>query len=103
MTKRAVADANGQSAAGAGRLDVSLDCRVTTKQGVCFMVVYVSGQWLDDTAAAVSFQDRAVQFADAVYEVVPVYNGRFFKVDAHLDRLQHGLDTLRIACRATHL
>lgn len=60
------------------------------------MIVYVNGQWMDDSTATVSFQDRAFVFADAVYEVVHIYNGAYFKMDLHLERMQNGLNTLRI-------
>lgn len=67
------------------------------------MIVYVNGKWMDEAAATVSFQDRAFVFADAVYEVLHIYNGAYFKLDLHLDRLQQGLDKLRISCRANDL
>ncbi|GAX91599.1 D-amino-acid transaminase [Effusibacillus lacus] len=67
------------------------------------MIVYVNGQWLEDTEATVSFQDRAFVFADAVYEVLHIYNGALFKLDLHQERLQKGLDTLRIPYRANDL
>ncbi|MFC4765836.1 D-amino acid aminotransferase [Effusibacillus consociatus] len=67
------------------------------------MIVYVNGQWLDDSSATVSFQDRAFVFADAVYEVVHIYNGSYFKLDLHLDRMQKGLDKLRIQSQVNDL
>lgn len=60
------------------------------------MIVYVNGRWLDDSTATVSFQDRAFVFADAVYEVIHIYNAACFKLDLHMNRMQHGLDKLRI-------
>lgn len=60
------------------------------------MIVYVNGQWMDDSTATVSFQDRAFVFADAVYEVVHIDNGVYFKMDLHLERMQNGLNRLRI-------
>ncbi|WP_018131660.1 D-amino-acid transaminase [Effusibacillus pohliae] len=67
------------------------------------MIVYVNGQWMDDSTASVSFQDRAFVFADAVYEVVYIYKGTYFKMDLHLERMQNGLDKLRIPFRADDL
>ncbi|HEX9447323.1 MAG TPA: D-amino-acid transaminase, partial [Dongiaceae bacterium] len=37
------------------------------------------------------------QFADGVYEVIPVYRGRMIDATAHLDRLDYSLGELRIA------
>ena len=36
---------------------------------------YVSGRYVPHQEAAVHIEDRGYQFADGVYEVVPVYNG----------------------------
>lgn len=40
--------------------------------------------------------DRGFLFADAVYEVIPVFRGRPFLLDAHLERLERSLAALRI-------
>ncbi len=42
-------------------------------------------------------EDRGYQFADGVYEVVPVYQGALVDEDLHLDRLERSLRELRIA------
>ncbi len=44
----------------------------------------------------VSPLDRAFLFGDAVYEVIPVFAGQPFLLDAHLDRLDRSLGELRI-------
>jgi D-alanine transaminase len=38
--------------------------------------------------ARISVEDRGFQFADGVYEVIRLYNGRAFAMDAHLERLE---------------
>jgi D-alanine transaminase len=40
--------------------------------------------------------DRGFLFGDAVYEVIPVFGGRVFLADAHLDRLDRSLAALCI-------
>jgi D-alanine transaminase len=40
--------------------------------------------------------DRGFLFGDSVYEVIPVFGGRVFLADAHLDRLDRSLAALRI-------
>lgn len=67
------------------------------------MIVYVNGQWLDEKEATVSFLDRGFVFADSIYEVLHIYNGKYFKLDLHIERMQNGLDKLRIPFRAQDL
>jgi D-alanine transaminase len=73
-------------------------------------VVYLNGQRVDYENAKISIEDRGFQFGDGLYEVVHVYNGRFFHLDRHLARLQKGaqeiyldldfgLDNLEKVCR----
>lgn len=57
---------------------------------------YVNGDYLPLEQARVSVLDRGLLFADAVYEVIPVYAGQPFLLDAHLRRLQHSLDGIRL-------
>ncbi|HEX2974018.1 MAG TPA: aminotransferase class IV, partial [Tepidisphaeraceae bacterium] len=50
-------------------------------------LIWLNGQIIPLAEARVSVEDRGFQFADGVYEVVRVYNGRPFTLDEHLDRL----------------
>ena len=59
-------------------------------------IVFLNGDYVPATEAKVSVDDRGYLFADGAYEVIRVYEGRPFRMDAHLDRLAHGLDDLRI-------
>jgi D-alanine transaminase len=36
----------------------------------------------------IDIEDRGYQFGDGVYEVIRVYNGRFFGMDEHMERLE---------------
>lgn len=60
------------------------------------MLVYLNGEFVDHASARVSVDDRGFLFADGVYEVARVYDGRIFQMHPHLERLQHGLGELRI-------
>ncbi len=60
-------------------------------------VVYVNGRYVPYGEARVHIDDRAYTFADGVYEVVTVANGRFVDEAPHLDRLDRSLRELRIA------
>ncbi len=46
--------------------------------------------------ARISPFDRGFLFGDGIYEVVPSYNGKPFRLDAHFERLQSGLDAIGI-------
>ncbi len=52
---------------------------------------YVNGRYLPHAQAAVHIEDRGYQFADGVYEVVPVYRGALVDEGRHLDRLERSL------------
>jgi D-alanine transaminase len=58
---------------------------------------YVNGRYVPHREASVHIEDRGYQFADGVYEVVPVFNGILVDEDLHLDRLDRSLSELRIA------
>ena len=59
--------------------------------------VYLNGQFLPITEAKVSVLDRGFIYGDGVYEVVPVYGRRPFRMPQHLKRLQYSLDGIRLA------
>ncbi len=58
---------------------------------------YVNGRYVPHRQAAVHIEDRGYQFADGVYEVVPVFGGTLVDEELHLDRLERSLRELRIA------
>jgi len=57
---------------------------------------YVNGRYVPHAAARVHIEDRGYQFADGVYEVIPIMGGRFVDEEPHLDRLGYSLAELRI-------
>lgn len=60
-------------------------------------LVYLNGEYLPLAEARVPVLDRGFIFGDGVYEVIPVYSRQPFRLDAHLARLQHSLDAIRLA------
>src|SRR5690606_30464670 len=60
------------------------------------VLVYLNGEFVPQAEARISVDDRGFLFADGVYEVVRVYDGRPFLMDAHLGRMRQGLHALRI-------
>jgi D-alanine transaminase len=65
-------------------------------------VCYLNGDYLPLAEARVSPLDRAFLFGDAVYEVVPVYASRPFRLHEHLDRLARSLAGIRMDPPHTH-
>ncbi len=49
--------------------------------------VYLNGAYLPLAEAGVSPLDRGFLYGDGVYEVIPVYSRRPFRIDEHLKRL----------------
>jgi D-alanine transaminase len=60
-------------------------------------LAYVNGRYVPHAQAMVHIEDRGYQFADGVYEVVPVIDGVLVDEEPHLDRLGYSLQELRIA------
>jgi len=65
-------------------------------------ICYLNGDYLPLTEARVSPLDRGFLFADAVYEVVPVYGGRPFRLRQHLERLDKSLAGIRMPAPLAH-
>lgn len=59
-------------------------------------VAYVNGQYLPHGQATVHIEDRGYQFADAVYEVWSVFDGRLGDYEGHVERLVRSLNALSI-------
>jgi len=61
------------------------------------VTVYLNGQFLPLEEAKVSVLDRGFIYGDGVYELVPVYGRRPYRLRQHLARLQRSLDGIRLA------
>lgn len=59
--------------------------------------VFVNGDFIASDQATVSVFDRGFLLGDGVYEVIPVYAGRCFKLAGHLNRLQNSLAGVKMA------
>src|SRR2546430_5134394 len=58
---------------------------------------YLNGAYLPLTEARISPLDRGFLYADAVYELMPVYGGRAFRFAAHGERLTRSLAGIGMA------
>ncbi len=60
-------------------------------------ICYLNGAYLPLQEARISPLDRGFLFADSVYEVLPVFDGRPYRFREHFDRLDRSLREIRIA------
>ncbi len=59
--------------------------------------VYLNGRFSPLEQATVSVLDRGFNFADGVYEVIPVFSGRLFRLPEHLERLENSLSGISLS------
>lgn len=65
-------------------------------------IVYVNGAFMPQDQASVPVLDRGFVFGDGVYEVIPAYGRRPFRLEQHLQRLDNSLAAIRLANPLTH-
>ena len=59
-------------------------------------VAFLDGQYLPMSEARISVLDWGFLHSDATYDTVHVWNGRFFRLDLHVERFFGGLERLRM-------
>jgi D-alanine transaminase len=59
-------------------------------------IAYVNGHYVQQRDAGVHIEDRGYQFADGVYEVCEIRQGKMVDMRGHLTRLARSLSELRI-------
>jgi len=60
-------------------------------------MIYLNGEFMPLAEAKVPVMDRGFLFGDGVYEVIPVYARRPFRLVEHLQRLDRSLAGIRLA------
>ncbi len=60
-------------------------------------MIYLNGIFMPIEDARIPVLDRGFIFGDGVYEVIPVYSRKPFRLAEHLHRLQHSLDGIRLS------
>ncbi len=60
------------------------------------MQVYLNGRYYSREEAAIPVIDRGFLFGDGIYEVIRVVNGRLFRLEAHLKRMDRGMKGLEM-------
>ncbi len=59
-------------------------------------IVYLNGDYVRLADAKVSVLDRGFIFGDGIYDVVPAYLGKPFRMDEHLERLERSLKFIQL-------
>ncbi|WP_347550259.1 D-amino-acid transaminase [Pseudalkalibacillus hwajinpoensis] len=59
-------------------------------------MIIVNNQMISKEQAQIDIEDRGYQFGDGVYEVVRIYNGVFYELDAHFKRLERSASEIKI-------
>ncbi len=59
-------------------------------------VAYIAGQYLPIAQASIPITDWGFLRSDATYDVVTVWDGSFFRLDAHLERFMHSCQRWRL-------
>ena len=59
--------------------------------------VYLNGRFIPLEQATVSVLDRGFNFADGVYEIIPVFLGKLFRLPEHLARLDNSLSGISLS------
>jgi D-alanine transaminase len=57
-------------------------------------IAYVNGQYIPQSQAFIHIEDRGYQFADGIYEVCVVVDGRYWDMQGHLARMVRSLNEL---------
>jgi len=71
------------------------------RRGIMKDIAYISGQFVEQSDAKVSIEDRGFQFGDGIYEVIKLYDGKLFKADEHFKRLLNSADLIRLKVKHT--
>ncbi len=64
-------------------------------------IVYVNGDFVPENEAKISVFDRGFLFADGVYEVTSVLDGKLMDFEGHARRLERSLSELQMAAPVT--
>jgi branched-chain amino acid aminotransferase len=59
-------------------------------------LAYVNGNFIIEAQASVSIRDKGLVYGDCVFDTARTFDGKIFRLDAHLDRLYRNLDYAQI-------
>ncbi len=59
-------------------------------------VIYVNGAFVPEAEARISVMDHAVLYGDGVFDTVVAWNGKIFKLDAHIERFFRSMQAIAL-------
>lgn len=60
------------------------------------MLIFLNGQFVTEERAVVSVFDRSFLYGDGLFETMRIFNGKPFRWEQHMERLQRGAEFLKI-------
>ncbi len=64
-------------------------------------IVYLNGDFIEKSSAKISVLDRGFLFGDGIYEVIPVYQSKPFRLEQHIERLNYCAECTQIPLTIT--
>lgn len=61
-----------------------------------FPIVFAQGSFMHKDKLKYPFEERGLQFGDGVYEVIRIYEGTYYLLDEHIDRLYRSLAEIKL-------
>lgn len=61
-----------------------------------YSIMMSQGKFINPESLTYPYEERGLQFGDGVYEVIRIYNGNFYLLEEHIDRLFRSLDAIKI-------
>jgi hypothetical protein len=71
--------------------------KTDTETGFAAGCAWIEGEYVPIAEARIPILDAGFVRSDLTYDVVGVWEGSFFRLDDHLDRLERGCKRLRLA------
>lgn len=65
-------------------------------------IVYINGRYVTPDEASISMFDAGFQLGVTVFDTIPVYRSRVFRLDAHLDRFLASVKAVHINLEQSH-
>ncbi|GIN90948.1 D-amino-acid transaminase [Siminovitchia terrae] len=59
-------------------------------------MILLNERFLERDEVTIDIEDRGYQFGDGVYEVIRIYNGACFAMDAHIERLRRSAEQIEM-------
>ncbi|MDA0781704.1 MAG: aminotransferase class IV [Rickettsiales bacterium] len=58
--------------------------------------VFYNGSFINESKAAISFDDRGFRYGDGIFDTIRVNKGEMFRFKSHLQRIRRGLEAIGI-------